>query len=97
MKRSVEDELGDLKKQLGRVADQVSRLAARSVDEVSEGVEESVEDFGEAAAERWQRVKGGAERAFDRSREMIQDKPFGSLAVGVAVGFLAGLLLRKSD
>lgn len=97
MKRSLEQEVAVLRRQLDEVSHQLANLASRSVDELGETVGDYAEEVGGAAREKWDAARQRAKHFGRQGREYVEDHPWQSMGMAVAVGFLAGFLLKHRD
>ncbi|HWA47717.1 MAG TPA: hypothetical protein VG742_05550 [Dongiaceae bacterium] len=74
----------DLRDNGAAAADLMKEKAAKAADAVRESVREGAD-----------RVQAEAAEAVDSFRNRVSERPLTALAIGVGIGLLAGLLLRK--
>ena len=103
-------EINGLKAQLKRVSDAMASDASdaidmaetkgrEKIDEVVEAAQRFIDDYSENAKDTANRLasKSAAMRdsAADSLVETVQNRPFGTLAAVIGIGFLAGYLCRR--
>ena len=94
---AMENEAGD---GASRALDAVESKSKQAIEAVIEAAQNFIDDYGETARDRMDALaKRSAElrdKASDSLVETVQERPFGTLAALVGLGFLAGYLCRRS-
>jgi ElaB/YqjD/DUF883 family membrane-anchored ribosome-binding protein len=94
---AMESEAGD---GASRALDAVGSKSKQAIEAVIEAAQNFIDDYGETARDRMDALaKRSAElrdKASDSLVETVQERPFGTLAALVGLGFLAGYLCRRS-
>ena len=94
---AMESEAGD---GASRALDAVESKSKQAIDAVIQAAQNFIDDYGETARDRMDALaKRSAElrdKASDSLVETVQERPFGTLAALVGLGFLAGYLCRRS-
>jgi ElaB/YqjD/DUF883 family membrane-anchored ribosome-binding protein len=94
---AMESEAGD---GAGRALDAVESKSKQAIEAVIEAAQNFIDDYGETARDRMDALaKRSAElrdKASDSLVETVQERPFGTLAALIGIGFLAGYLCRRS-
>ncbi|HKV14812.1 MAG TPA: hypothetical protein VJQ81_07185 [Reyranella sp.] len=94
---AMENEAGD---GASRALDAVESKSKQAIDAVIQAAQNFIDDYGETARDRMDALaKRSAElrdKASDSLVETVQERPFGTLAALVGLGFLAGYLCRRS-
>ena len=94
---AMESEAGD---GASRALDAVESKSKQAIEAVIEAAQNFIDDYGETARDRMDALaKRSAElrdKASDSLVETVQERPFGTLAALIGIGFLAGYLCRRS-
>lgn len=94
---AMESEAGD---GASRALDAVESKSKQAIEAVIEAAQSFIDDYGETARDRMDALaKRSAElrdKASDSLVETVQERPFGTLAALIGLGFLAGYLCRRS-
>lgn len=94
---AMEGEAGD---GASRALDAVESKSKQAIEAVIEAAQSFIDDYGETARDRMDALaKRSAElrdKASDSLVETVQERPFGTLAALIGLGFLAGYLCRRS-
>ena len=94
---AMESEAGD---GASRALDAVESKSKQAIEAVIEAAQSFIDDYGETARDRMDALaKRSAElrdKASDSLVETVQERPFGTLAALIGIGFLAGYLCRRS-
>ncbi len=89
----------DVRDRYERVSDDVRRGAERASHEIRRGTERARERYGEVADSARERYTQVREKSGELSRDVshyVRDNPGRSVLIAAGVGFLAGLLVRRS-
>jgi ElaB/YqjD/DUF883 family membrane-anchored ribosome-binding protein len=93
---AMESEAGD---GASRALDAVESKSKQAIEAVIEAAQNFIDDYGETARDRMDALaKRSAElrdKASDSLVETVQERPFGTLAALIGIGFLAGYLCRR--
>lgn len=94
-KRSLEDDIAQLRKDLAKLADQFSKTGQHSYDAARRAATEGVEQLKTQSEAALGDFKLGAENLEAQLSEAVREKPVTSLAIAAGVGFLFALLSRR--
>lgn len=93
---AMEAEAGD---GASRALDAVESKSKQAIDSVIEAAQTFIDDYGDAARERVdalaKRSSELREKATESLVETVQERPLGTLAAIIGIGFLAGYLCRR--
>lgn len=93
---AMESEAGD---GASRALDAVESKSKQAIEAVIEAAQNFIDEYGETARDRMDALaKRSAElrdKASDSLVETVQERPFGTLAALIGLGFLAGYLCRR--
>lgn len=93
---AMEAEAGD---GANRALDAVGSKSKQAIDSVIEAAQTFIDDYGDAARERVdalaKRSSELREKATESLVETVQERPLGTLAAIIGIGFLAGYLCRR--
>lgn len=93
---AMEAEAGD---GVNRAFDAVESKSKQAIDSVIEAAQTFIDDYGDVARDRVDALARKSselrERATESLVETVQERPLGTLAAIVGIGFLAGYLCRR--
>lgn len=93
---AMEAEAGD---GASRALDAVESKSKQAIDSVIEAAQTFIDDYGDTARERVdalaKRSSELREKATESLVETVQERPLGTLAAIIGIGFLAGYLCRR--
>ncbi|MBS0224425.1 MAG: hypothetical protein JSR91_27205 [Proteobacteria bacterium] len=82
-----------------RALDAVESKSKQAIDSVIEAAQTFIDDYGDAARERIDALAKKSsqlrEKATESLVETVQERPLGTLAAIIGIGFLAGYLCRR--
>lgn len=93
--RSLEDEINQLRKDVAKLTEQLSKTGRHSYDTARRAASEGVDQLksqGEAALGD---LRSGAQNLEAQLTEAVREKPVTALAIAAGVGFLFALLSRR--
>lgn len=94
---AMEAEAGD---GASRALDMVESKSKQAIENVIEAAQNFIDEYGDTARDRMDALaKKSSElrdKATDSLVETVQERPFGTLAAIIGIGFIAGYLCRRS-
>ncbi len=92
MKKSLEQEVAMLRRQMKEISEQFAAVAGQSVEEAEDAVGDYAAELTDTARSKWQAARGVGRRG----RDYVEEHPWQAIGTGLALGFLAGFLSRRS-
>lgn len=93
MKRTVEQELASLRRDIKALGERLAEAAGETYDTARDKVEDYAEDFVDQAGSKWEAAKTYGRRG----REYVEEHPWQAIGAGLAIGLLLGFLARRRD
>ena len=94
-KRSLEEDIAQLRKDLAKLAEQFGKTGQHSYDAARRAATEGVDKLKAQSEATFGDFKAGAENIEAQLSEAVREKPVTSLAIAAGVGFLFALLSRR--
>ncbi len=93
MKKSVEQELTSLRRDLKALSERLAESVGETYDAARDQVGGYADELVEEAGSKWESAKAYGRRG----REYVEDHPWQAIGMGVLVGFLLASLARRRD
>jgi uncharacterized protein YjbJ (UPF0337 family) len=92
---TVRGKIASAKAAAGEIADDLKGKASDAVDDLKHAASAKAEEFKGQAGEAYDHAKQKARTLHEDAEEYVRQKPRESIFTAVAVGFVAGLLIRR--
>lgn len=93
--RSLEDEINQLRNDVAKLTEQLSRTGKHTYDTARRAATEGVDQLKSQGEAAMGDLRSGAENLEAQLTEAVREKPVTSLAIAAGVGFLFALLSRR--
>lgn len=93
MKKSLEQELLALKRDMKAISDRLADSLGETYEEVEGAVGDYADDVAEGARQKWDAAKGYGRKG----KQYVEDHPWQAIGAGVAIGLIIGFLARRRD
>ena len=88
-------QIQEIRDDIGKLSDIVTRLATQKLDETTGMAQEGLEDFARRGQEAADQLRGKAKEHLASVENTIENKPFASVLVALAIGFFVGSVMRR--
>lgn len=87
---------GDMSTHAGRLKEDAVNLAGATSAEMRRNMTAAAETLGDAARRLMDTTRSASREGLERVSHQVEERPMSSIAIAAGVGFLIGMLMRRS-
>jgi len=87
---------GDIATHAGRLKEDAANLAGATGAEVRRSMTAAAETLGDATRRLMDTTRHASREGLERVSHQVEERPISSIAIAAGVGFLIGMLMRRS-
>ncbi len=88
-------QIQEIRDDISKLSDIVTRLATQKLDETSGIARDTLDDLARRGQEAADQLRSQAKAHMSSVEHTIEDKPFASVLVALAIGFFVGSVMRR--
>lgn len=89
-------ESGDMATQAERLKEDAANLAGATGAEMRRSMTAAAETLAEAARRLMDTTRAASREGLDKVSHQVEERPISSIAIAAGIGFLIGMLMRRS-